>query len=60
METLQDNVHSHFMKGEHSIQLSATTWAGIWSDMRIEVSHNQFGKRRTGIIEQSTNIETNM
>ena len=60
MEALQDNVHSHFMNGEHTVQLSATTWSGIWSDMRIEVSHNQFGKRTTGIIEQSTNVETNM
>ena len=58
MKAFSDNVHSHFMKGEHTIQLSATPWSGIWSDMGIEVLYNRIGKRVAGIIGKSTNMKT--
>ena len=57
MKAFSDNVHSHFMKVEQTIQLSATPWSGIWSDMEIEVLYNRIGKRVAGIIGQSTNME---
>ena len=46
------------MKVEVTIQLSATPWSGIWSDMGIEVSYNRICKRAAGVIGQSTNIRT--
>ena len=58
METLPDYVHSHFMKEEHTIQLSATPWSGIRSYKGIEVSYNQISKGAAEIIGQSTNMET--
>ena len=58
MKAFSDNVHFHFMKGEHTIQLSASPWSRIWSDMGIEVLYNRIGKRVAGIIGQSTNMET--
>ena len=58
MKAFSDNVHSHFMKGEHTIQLSASPWSRIWSDLGIEVLYNRIGKRVAGIIGQSTNMET--
>ena len=58
METLPDNIHSHFMKGEHTIQFSDTPQSGIGSDMGTEVSYNRIVKRVAGSIGQSTNMET--
>ena len=58
MEALPEDVQYHFMKGEHTVQLSDAVWAGVWSDMAIEVSYMRFGKGVAGIIGQSTNMET--
>ena len=58
METLPDNVHSHFMKREHTIQLSPTPGSGIWSHIGIKVSYNQIGKAAAEFMGQSTNMET--
>ena len=58
MEALPDDVRYHFMKGEHTVQLSDAVWSGIWSDMAIETSYMRFGKGSAGIIGQSTNMET--
>ena len=58
MEALPDDVRSHFMKGEHTVQLLDNVWSGIWSDMAIEMSYMRFGKGSAGIIGQSTDMET--
>ena len=60
MEALPDNVHSHFMKGKHTFQISVTQWSGIWSYVGTEVSYTGISKRAPGIIEQSTNITAQM
>ena len=58
MEALPDNVHSHFMKGEHTIQLSPTPGSGICSHIGIKVSYNRIGLAAAEIMAQSTNMET--
>ena len=59
MEALtDDDVHSDFMKVEHTIHLSATPWSGVCSYMGIEVSYSRIGKMAAGIVGQSTNMET--
>ena len=58
MEALPDNVHSHFMKGERTIQLSAIPRSWIWSDIGIKVPYNRISKAAAEIIGQSTNMET--
>ena len=57
MEAFSDHAYSHFMKGEHTIQLSAIPWLGMWSDMGIKVSYNQISKGVDGVTRQSRNME---
>ena len=50
MKALPDDVYSHFMKGEHTIQLSSTPWSGIWSDVEIECHTIESVKERLGLL----------
>ncbi|CAH3171358.1 unnamed protein product [Porites lobata] len=50
MESLDSEVLSHFMKGQHVMHHIPGIWNGIWSDMYIETTFMRYGHAPGGII----------
>ena len=57
METLPENVLSHFEAGEHVMRHQAGLWNGIWSDMFIETTFMRYGHGPGGLVGITLNNE---
>lgn len=58
MESLQGEVLSSFMKGQHVMHHNPGLWNGIWSDMYIETTFMRYGHGPGGIIGLTLKPET--
>ncbi|KAK5899937.1 hypothetical protein CesoFtcFv8_009360 [Champsocephalus esox] len=55
---MPEEVHEHFMKGQHTMHHRSGLFNGIWSDMAIATTFMRYGHGQNGIIGITLRPET--